>query len=478
MADNRTDLEIRITTIADQAGIKLTADGLQRVKERTQELSAAYEKNSRSTSGVTDEMKQQAQQALRNISATEKVAKATQNLDKDLGALKQAGQGVSAVFGGLLTGDFGRVSQGLLTIGKAASGASPFVEALFAQFARGAAAASVVAGPVLVLIGAMKMAANDAETAMKRWWAESAAGAEAYKQKSAEVKAAAAADLAVMLASVQRLAAAYSDLIARMDAAEKRSKTLAAAEKELALAKASTPEEKAAIEQAFASKGIADDMTNADLRARNSEDIRSQARQDVRDAEAGVSNAQAGYDNAVSAAAAYAPVSTGRYDRKGNEVFAPSTSAAAIQARAAAKAAGDALAAAKSNLDQVQTSASGIFKSTQADIDNAALTKEVGEIKLQTISVNSAKSRPGSSSPGSSSSGGSGSIDDRKAAISAGSFNGSISPQAAADAMKKLNAEAATLNKVITAGATAAAATMADTSKKVKLIQQSGPGGG
>lgn len=431
MADPRTELEIRIRTIAEEQGIKLTEQGLQRIKERTQELGQRTGDATGEFKGFTAAQKEQAHELLRGIETKDKAARAAQNLARDVKTAGSAFSGLKNVIGGALTGNIGQMADGFKQLSNAATQASPRMQALFQQIARGAAAASVVVGPVLVAIGAMKMAAADAEAAMKRWWDEAAKGAEAYKQKSAEVKAAAAADLERMIADVQRLAQAYDDLLGRMDNATKRAQAVTAAQKELELAKANTPEERAAVEARFAATAIDNDKLNANLRERNAEEAKLDARAKLRDAEAAVREAESRF--------------------KGSPTRANQ----------------DAIAAAKANLGKVEEEVAPIFTRANEEIDNARLTREVGGIRKQTLSVTTAKATAASTDNAARR------AELRRTAEEA-QARGDFAAQGAAVAeLKKLNSSAANLTKaIIESGATTTSALDAATKELHKQKQR------
>lgn len=445
MSDARTSLEIAIRTTADLQGVKLSEDALQKVVRKAEELDQKNRQNAQSTSGVTDAMKERAQQALRNIEADEKAAQAAQRagravneLGKGLGATSRLGQGMAQVMSGLAQRDL----PGLLTAGRGVVSVFRTIGEVLTVFGRGAAASAVLAGPLLVLIGAMKAAANDAEAAMKRWWDEAAAGAERYKQESAAVKEAAAKDLAGMLADVSKLSAAWATVISQMATAEQRSKEITAAQKELALAKASTPEEKAAIEAQFGAAGIASDVANAKLSEKNAWEAQTQALQEVRNAEAGVRDAEARLKSNPSRA---------------NQ---------------------EAVALAKENLEQVQSKAGDVFKSTNEVIDRAQHTQRVSGLKKQTLEVTSAKSAAGAFDPARA-------AELRRTAEQA-QQRGDFSAQDAA--VKELRSMTAAANKlakaVVDAGATTTKALGAATQelekqkKQTQRAQQAGAGGG
>lgn len=449
-----TPLEIQIQTTADLNGLKLTEASLQRVKEATQQAASKGDAYVQAHSKVTDEMKQQAQAALKNIDATKKLADESGSLAKNVNSARGAFSGLKDVIGGALTGNILQVGQGLGKISAAATNASPAMQALFSQIARGAAAASVVAGPLIVAIGAMKLMASENEAAMKSMWDEAAKKAEAYKVASAAVTAAAEADLARLSAAVAKLAGEYSDLLARMDKAASRQKELNSANKALELSTATTDEQRAAIEARYAAADIGGDISQAGVRKTNAEQAQNQANQNIRDAEAAVRDAQANFDANPTRA---------------NQ---------------------DAVNLAKANAGKVTDEAGKVISQTQAEIESANQTIKIGGIKEQTLANNNARasapaassSSSGSSSSGSSGGGSSmaysGDYNAQSAAIKLASFNGSISPQAAASALQKLNTEAAALNQAITQNATATAKTLNSTSKKLKLATQSGPGGG
>lgn len=439
-----TPLEIQIQTTADLQGLKLTESGLQRVKEATQQAASKGDAYVQAHSKVTDEMKQQAQAALKNIDAMKKVATEADRLGRNVNSARQAFSGLKDVIGGALTGNILQVGQGFGKISSAATNASPAMQALFGQIARGAAAASVVAGPLLVLIGAFKLKAQENEAAMKRMWDEAAKGADEYKKKSAEVKAAAEADLAVMVASVARLAQSYDDLVGRMDRAASRQKELDAANKDLELSKATTDEHRAAIEAKYAAAGVGGDISQAGVRKKNAEEALTNANQQIRDAEAGVRNAEQAFANNKTRA---------------NQ---------------------DAVKAAKANLDEVSTRVSPIIRKAQGEIEDADQTIKIGGIREQTMRNTTASKTAGSISE----------INDRKAVLrqtaETAQAKGDFAAQDAAVAeLRKLATSANKLAKaVVDTGATTTQAlgeatkALEKQKRQTKLATQAGPGGG
>jgi hypothetical protein len=452
-----TPLEIQIKTTADLQGLKLTEQGLQRVKEATQQVASKSEAYVQSHSKVTDEMKRQAQAASEVLSDQDKLAKhyqvsaqAADNLGKNIGTLKGGFSGLSQVMGGLLSGNITQVTQGFLTLSKTAANASPAIQALFGQIASGAAAAMVVAAPLIVAIGAMKQMAADNEKAMQRWWGEAAKSAEAYKQKSAEVKAAAQADLDAMLVKVRELAAGYQSLISDMDRAQSRAKEVANAQKELALAKATTPEEKAAIEAKFGAAGLESDQLNAGVRQRNAEETLTKARGQMDDAEAGVRDAEIAFQNNPTRA---------------NQ---------------------DAVKAAKANRDKVSSEISPVIEKSYSEMEAARHTTKIAGIRQDTLKVQSSRpaalpsirpeavARPDIGAP----------LDrDRASALrqtaevaqAAGDWSGQA---AAVDELRKMNAAAKAFASAVAANASGTTAALRKTESKLKRTQQAGPGGG
>ncbi len=365
------DLNIRIRILAEQQGVKLTEDAIQKVRDRTEELAEASDKAAAATGGVTDEMKAQAQAALKQINADEELAEAQKKVGHEAGSVREAIRGLTEVFHGLENGNPIAIFKGLHDIVKGLGlGVAQVAQAFIAMLP----AILAIAAPVLAAIGAMKLAANDAEAAMKSWWASAAASAEAYKKKSEEVRVAAEADLAAQLAAVEKLKAGYVTLIATMEEAEKRAKAVTAAEKEYALALAKTSEEKAAIELKYGNADSENTVRNADLKAKNMADAASQARENIRGAETGVNNAQIDFDSAVESTRAFDPD-----DPRGDED------------RKKALIARQKLDAAKSNLDKVTAANNDIISQADKAAKDAQLAKDVAAITKKTAAVNATK---------------------------------------------------------------------------------------
>ncbi len=439
-----TPLEIQIQTTADLQGLKLTEGALQRVKEATQQAASKGDAYVQAHSKVTDEMKQQAQAALKNIDATKKLANEADHLGRNVNSARTAFSGLKDVIGGALTGNILQVGQGFGKISSAATNASPAMQALFGQIARGAAAASVVAGPLLVLIAAFKLKASENEAAMKSMWDAAAKGADEYKQKSAEVKAAAEADLAAMIASVERLGQSYDDLVGRMDRAAARQKELNDANKDLELSAAKTPEQKAAIEAKYAAAGVGGDISQAGVRKKNAEETLVNANQEVRNAQASVRNAE--------------------------QAFATNKT----------RANQDAVKAAKKNFDEVSARVSPVIRKAQSEIEDADQVIKIGGIREQTMRNTTASKTAGSLSELNSQKG------DLRRTAEAAQARGDFAAQDAAVAeLKRVTAAADKLAKaVISSGATTAASLNAASKeieknkKRTANTAQAGAGGG
>ncbi len=362
-----TDLNIRIRIMAEQQGVQLTEEAIQKIQERTEELAQSSDKAAEASAGVTDEMKAQAQAAVDQINADEGAAEASGHLGHESGSLREELRGLHEVFRGLETGNPVEVFRGLVNVVKGLGVEIATVARALVGLLPGIA---LVAAPVLAAIAAMKLAASEARAEMESWWAAAVAGAEKYKQKSAEVKAASEADLKAMTADVDRLKASYVSLIAQMDEATKRSHELVAAQNELNLALAKTDEEKKAINITNGVTMTQNDILNADLKARNTADLATQARENIRGAQTTVDRAQIDFENAKNV----------------TENFAPDDPTGA-EARKAALLARQKLDEANANLDKITTANNAIIADADKAAADARLAHDVGAIKLKTADV-------------------------------------------------------------------------------------------
>jgi len=217
------------------------------------EVATVWEKMTEAQKADQRASAQSAVAMLQNDDAKRKAADASKLLTKELGALKLAGEGTRKVMNGLAQGGIG----GLIT---AASGANDIFRAMgtgLTQVGRGLAIASAAAAPLIVAIAAMKKISGDNESAMERMWAAGAKGAETYAARFKEVTAQVEADSDRQLAAIEKVISANDRLLASNAKADQREAAKFAAQKELALAEAKTPEERAAVEARFG--GIAQD---------------------------------------------------------------------------------------------------------------------------------------------------------------------------------------------------------------------------
>jgi hypothetical protein len=390
MADGRTELEIRIRTIAEEQGIKLTEQGLQKVKEQTQQLGSAFDKNTASTSKVTEEMKRAAQETLRMQVESTKAGGSTRNLTKELGGLKDAGSGANQVITGLNQGGLG----GLIN---ASRGAITVVKSL-ATGALGSLLLPATAAAGVALVGLNKIAAK-LNADMAKMWDAAAKSREDSAARQAAASAIIEASFKKELAAIEAVIEAIGRRDAMIDKSRERADRLDEPQRALrdqaidmeetaALAKAKTPEAQAKVRAEFSRRreavkvtdtlgGFKNAESRADIDIANAEgDIRN-ANQGNRNAEAAVRAAQDELDQATTAAKAF---DRRKADGSFEEV---AMGPQALEARARVRDAQAKLDKLKGVATETTTQNAKIIESAQAQIDAANLVKEETALRRQ-----------------------------------------------------------------------------------------------
>lgn len=396
MTGAKTSLEIEIRTMLADSGLAATEDQLKRVMERTQELRHANDQQAQSTSGVTDAMKEQAQVALRQIEANEqsatakrKAADASKLLSRELGLLKASGESLGQLFRGALSGNILQVGQGLLGLSRAATQAGNSVRGLFAQFARGGLIGAAIAAPVITGLKIIQDKIAENEKAIKKFYDEAAAAADAYRERSAKVAAGVEQDLAKQMQAVEKLSAAYARLLSQIDAAEQRSSALNAANLEranaqldadeaAALARARTPEAREQVQREFGVKraslkagaeaGSLDNAGfSADVRQRAADRQITESSARLRELDVQETQLKADFENATAIA--------GKFELG---------SAAQREAQAKARTAQDALKKFQESSKPVREALSQEISGAYTAIDSARTDREVTGIKRET----------------------------------------------------------------------------------------------
>jgi hypothetical protein len=142
---------------------------------------------------------------------------------------------------------------------------------------------------------------------MTDMWENATHQTKAYKDGVTAAKDSAAKDLAAMISDVERLTGAYTALLGQMASASSRSKELSAARKELALAQAGTPEEKAAVEAKFGKAEIETEGLQAGVREGNAREAYSNMSQQAGQIRAKTEAARSKSRAATARAAEFSP---------------------------------------------------------------------------------------------------------------------------------------------------------------------------
>jgi hypothetical protein len=228
MAEPAKELQIKIGTTADVAGAEQAQQALEGVAQAAEKAGASGGQASQEIGKVTEEQREAAQAALHELNKpaySEQLKKilgdakgAADGASRSMGHLKRSGEDVSRVFRGLQMSSAGgtRGVLGLLTA----------MQGLVGMFRR---AGQLLLGPVGVALGAaaagiayLGKIANQNKEAIEKVFADAADGSERLKTAYADLEAEAEKSVAAQIEDVRRLAAAYDDLISRVDAAQKR----------------------------------------------------------------------------------------------------------------------------------------------------------------------------------------------------------------------------------------------------------------
>ena len=365
MSDGQSNLEITIRTIADEHGIQLTQDGLQQVKERVQQLGASTDKGTAQFTGFTEAQKDQAKVALFYAGTANTATQSTNALSESVHGGGRAFMGLKEVIGGI---EFNRPAEAIRGLVNLTGAAGIGLRTL----ASGFSADAIAAGPILVAVGAMREIAAENEKAIKRMFESGAKAAEDYKARHSAVVAAAEKELKGLLDELAQLSKAYNDVIADSKRLQQNSAEIMSAQKDLALAQASTPEEKAAVEAKFSGAKSDTDRLNAGVNEQNARESLLALADKGRSADEAVSKAQNEFDSAKDAS---------------RQLLGTPASDGAL---ARAKAAKDALDAAMGNRDRVRNEITPAMKTAQDQIDAAQQSRAVGAIRKQTETATAA----------------------------------------------------------------------------------------
>lgn len=236
--------------------------------------------------------------------------------------------------------------------------------------------AAALAGPLLAAIIIMKKETEANAKAMTDMWENATRQTKAYKDGVTAAKDSASKDLAAMTADVERLTGAYTTLIGQMATASARSKELASARRELALAQAGTPEEKAAVEARFDKAGVETEGLQAGVREQNAREAYSNMSQQSGQIRAKTEAARSKSRAATARAAEFSP---------GND------SQEARVARTQAAIAADAVKFAEANEKDALGKLQPGMDKAQQEIESARTTKEAVGIRGKALAINTYK---------------------------------------------------------------------------------------
>jgi len=386
---NQLSLEILIKTIADSRGITTTEADIKSLAASMQQAAAAGKpletsadsiataltKTAKATTesgdAANEAQQDQAKLALHYLTgakAGDTAAASTKALGGELRHLQQAGTGANQVMQGLSQG-------GLMGITQAARGAITVFKSLSISIG-GAVFLGAVAAAGAALVALRKIAADN-EADMKKMWDASIAASKTYQSAVAEVTASVNAGIESQSRRIDTLTTDYAELITAMDKAEARAKAITAARKELALAQASTPEEKSAVEASFSGAANESDVLNAKLREEAANKAFQGAKAEADSAAANTRERQAKFDAAKQTAA--------------NLMEKTGASPETLQAQARARALGKGVEEAKAFEQTAAAKLDPLAKAAEEQRERASLVKEIAPIRSQTLAVESAK---------------------------------------------------------------------------------------
>jgi len=402
----------RLDTSADKIAASLQGAGkaAETSTQATDTFGRALERIEKQGSGVTDQMKEQAKETLRNIDATDRNAKSAESLAKSLNGAKLGFSGVRDVVSGGLNGNLLQVGEGFLKISKASAEATPRLASLFAQLARGAGAGAAVAAPLAIATAAVNQYADDVIAANQRILDNAASSAAQRKKLLEEETAAVVAEYAKQIKAANDAATAAEEAQKRIDASYSRADkkrdperslrdTTLDIEEKRALEKAATPEQREKISRDFARRRDANkasdqfaDLNTSDFegatKTRAAEEAIRAAQQRNDELRAGVSSAEIDYENKRSAAASFGASDTG---------------VAAERARKEAFDAKAKLETARGKADEGYEANSNVIQTQQAIIDQAKDTKEIVAIQREILKATLAQKSHESSGKGATS---------------------------------------------------------------------------
>lgn len=311
MPDGRTDLEILIRTTAEMQGIKLTEEGLQQIKERTQELAHNSSAATEEFKGFTDAQKAQAQALADSLPPLQQTADGTEKLGRTLVGTKLATAGLSSVIGGLVSGDLLQMSKGFLDLHRAAASATGAMKGFFSSVASGAGVGALIAAPILLAIHKWTKAAEEADKQMQEIWAGQGKSTKALADAQEEATQR-------MIKNNDALEASYRKVTDEINDTARAESALAAEKTKQAALLAASPEERAKIEQAAEIEQAQRDVSTADQAQRAavalSGDDRTVRRSndDLAIAKARLETARLGRQKAAPTPSGGAPLDAGR----------------------------------------------------------------------------------------------------------------------------------------------------------------------
>ena len=237
-----TPLENQIKTVADLHGVELTADALQRVKERTQELAHQSSEATGEFKGFTTAQKEQAQALADSLPPLKDTTTQAEKLGRTFVGVKGAVTGLGGVMGGLANGDVVQLGKGLLDLNRVAANATGAMKAFLGSVASGAAIGAAFAAPLILAIFKWTKAAEQADKEIQEIWAGQGKSTKALADEQER-------QTQRMIKNNDALQASYRNVTSEINDAASAAAGLAAEKTKQAILLASTPEEKQQIQQ-------------------------------------------------------------------------------------------------------------------------------------------------------------------------------------------------------------------------------------
>ncbi len=328
-------LDIGIKVTADTSGAKELEQSLKKVAAGAKEIGIAN-------------------RAVNGGEVIRKYGNAAVVASDDVKTLANSAKGAAEVMHGLERASQGGIG-GLVGLGQAARGAAHLMHGAFTALGAPLAVITAALGGIKFIFDDM---VSTAQNGLTRAFADVGKQTEELKKKQVELEAQSKVSLEAQLAEVEKLSAAYSDLISRMDEAESRHKSIKAAQRDLELSQATNDDERQAIRDRFAQNEILSGGDNAKIKIDNANDTLAKLSSERRGIETQVFQKQRAFDAADDP-----------------------------QKKKLAKLE---LESAQKELAAIQEKQSPIIDRANKQIDDARLTQEINPLKAKTLKNNSA----------------------------------------------------------------------------------------